>query len=99
MIEIEDAAEPAFSIAQKKHEELFSFLCVDDQAMTTKKKFAATLREAQRVGGTTLAEVGTEVDFLYENRRAGADKPEDLDKMTTVLVPIRLHTRTPVFAP
>jgi hypothetical protein len=74
----------ARAITQKKYEDLFSLLCVDDQAKTTKKKFAATLREVHRAGGTTLAEVGTEVDFLYENRRAGANKAEDFDKMTTV---------------
>ncbi len=49
------------------------------------------LRELHKESGTKSAELVSDEEIVYENRRAGAKSAADLDKLPFVLVPIRLH--------
>jgi hypothetical protein len=81
----------ARAITEKKFEDIYSFLCASDKARTTKKQFASTLRDLHETAKTATADLGTDAEIVRENRRSGAESPADLDKLATVMLPLRLH--------
>jgi hypothetical protein len=81
----------ARGISEKNYAGLYPLLCAADKAKSKPEGFANMLREVHKASGTKSAELASDDEIVYENRRAGAKSAADLDKLQTVLVPIRLH--------